>query len=251
MKLSEFGGQNLRLDWLVDPECRFYQNPDHFCANTDTALLALFARVRPGQTVLEIGCNNGALLCYLDRYAPGLLFGVEILPEPASLAALNLDAFAKSPWRIEEQDVRKWTDSAGQFDVIVCNPPFFTLEESREADLEDLRQCGRVEKNLKPSELFACVRRLLKDNGRFFLVHRPERIAEIFAGLQENGMEVVRLQSALDERDGKARALLIEAGLKKEGNRRVVHEAPFWITRKKILTSREKLAACADALKQG
>ncbi len=212
---SETEKEQLRQCWLIDPSCPLFQNPKHFCFNTDTALLAQFMKIHQNDRVLEIGCNNGALLLYADRYQPSSLTGVEILEEPARLAAYNLSAFARSSWQIVQADICGCASDLGKFDVILSNPPFFTLEESgfpKVNDL-DLRKLGRIEANLRLDALIAAASDLLRSSGRLFLVHRPDRLMEILRTLDQNGFGLHRIGFVYDRRDRQCKSLLIEAVL--------------------------------------
>ena len=46
--------------------------------------------VRKGESVLDLGCNNGALLLYASRFSPSSLTGVDLLPQALDLAAENM-----------------------------------------------------------------------------------------------------------------------------------------------------------------
>lgn len=256
--------KKLRKDWLIDPSCQFYQAPKHFCSNTDTALLAQFVKVPNGSRVLEIGCNNGALLCYLDRYAPSLLCGVEILEDPAKLAAFNCSQFIQHPWKIVNGDIRNLgvlkcqedldscslaslssslqiTDEQaadGGFDVVCSNPPFFTLAESGQRDRCSLKDQGRIEYHLTLHELIENAARLMAANGRFFLVHRTDRLDEIMGECHQFGLHIRRMQMAVDERDGQTKSVLIEAAKRADEtiHSRTVIDQPVIIARKGILS---------------
>ena len=49
---------DLRLDYLVDPSIQLYQDPNHFCLNTDTRLLAQFMRIKKGESVPYVLPNH-------------------------------------------------------------------------------------------------------------------------------------------------------------------------------------------------
>ena len=57
----------------------------------------------------------------------------------------------------------------------------------------------------------AAARRLVKNGGRFALVHRPERLAELFGALQNSGLEPKRLQLIQHKEDTPPSAVLVEA----------------------------------------
>ena len=205
----------IREDYFIDPECRILQNKKHFCFNSDSTDLAKLCRVYPHDQVCEIGTNNGALLVYLDRFKPDYLCGIEILEEPATLARLNLDRSVSCEHEIFVGSVESFRQT--QFDLVLCNPPYFELPEDQNfVSTLSLRQQARFEKNLDLKTMIAQASRLLRSNGRFCFVHRPDRIAEAFVELNAANFAVSRLQIAYDRRDGQAKAILMEAI--KEGN---------------------------------
>ena len=57
----------------------------------------------------------------------------------------------------------------------------------------------------------AAAGRLVKNGGRFALVHRPERLAELFAALQGSGLEPKRLQLIQHDTDTPPSSVLVEA----------------------------------------
>lgn len=200
----------LREDWLIDPECKVVQDPDHFRINSDTAALARFAKVSCGDRVLEIGTNNGAILLYLDRFDPAFLCGAEILPEAARLAAFNLSRQARSPWRIDALPIAQCP--LEEYDVVVCNPPYFVPENNRHCAVSDtMRQKARFETNLSLEQMVKEAARRLRSNGRLCFVHRPDRLVDAIECLKKYNLALSRLQIAYDRRDGQAKAILIEA----------------------------------------
>lgn len=216
--------ENLRLDYFIDPNLLIFQDKKHFCFNADSAALAKFVKIKPGQSVLEIGTNNGAILAYLARFLPSLLCGVEILEEPAKLATLNMECLVSPlqiPWQIVQGSIQDFEKEDGNektnqekkslFDVVLCNPPYFNLESSRHHETLSLRQLARFEQNLDLEAMIQEAARLLRDYGRFFFVHRPNRLAQSIVALEKNGFALARLQIIYDKRDEQAKAFLIEA----------------------------------------
>ncbi|MBB5183700.1 tRNA1(Val) (adenine(37)-N6)-methyltransferase [Catenisphaera adipataccumulans] len=198
---------NLELDYFIDRDLPIYQNREHFRFNTDSKLLAQFAHVRRDDVVLDIGTNNGAILRYLDTFPIEKSYGVEIIPEACELAQLNADTFFRHPCTILNariQDVQ-----IDPVDVIVSNPPYFTLSETHPETKMDLRQMGRIEKNLTLQELIFHASRLLKSNGRFYFIHRPERLNDILKLLYAHRFQLKTMQIAYHHQ--MAKSVLFEA----------------------------------------
>ena len=195
----------LRQDWFIDQDIRLLQDPAQFCFNTDTVLLARFMEIRPGDRVIDIGTNNGVLLVYAAQFHPRSLTGIEVLPAAAGLARRNLAEMENAS--VICGRVQDISDLRGS--VIISNPPFFTQTSTcRDTPLTP-RQMGRVEFNLTLQELCQAASRMLEDKGRFYFVHRPDRIQEIMTALAANGLGVRKLQVVYDHRTGQARSLLV------------------------------------------
>ena len=78
--------------------------------------------------------------------------------------------------------------SPGSFSCCVSNPPYFSggpaSKQLPNARREDTCTAG---------ELFRAASRMLKYGGDFFLVHKPERLAELIATAAKYGLEAKRL----------------------------------------------------------
>lgn len=214
----------LRRDYFIRPDLQLYQNRKQFCINSDSAALALFCPDVKGKRVLEIGCNNGALLLYLDQFYPESLTGIELQPSPAALAACNLQRFATSPWQIVQQDAA--AADLGEFDLVLCNPPYFDLPPEKSAGSLSSKEIARFETSLSLDDLCACARRHLGDHGRFVLVHRPDRLTKLFQALSSHELWPDRLQIVYDARTAQAKAVLVEAIVGARPD--LVIEEPLW-----------------------
>ncbi|MCF0246211.1 MAG: methyltransferase [Ileibacterium sp.] len=217
--------EQLRKDWFIEKDCPLYQNPGHFCFNTDSVLLAQFASPKNNDRILEIGCNNAAILLWMDRFEIQELHGVEILKEPARLAQYNLEVFGRHPFEIFQTDIQNLP--AGNYDLVLSNPPFFPLEPGMDKSRLDERQLGRFEANLNLDQLVFCASRQLKSNGRFVLVHRPDRLSEILSSFKKNHLALRRFAVAYDWRDQQPKSILLEGV--KDGTCSVMMEKPVWI----------------------
>lgn len=113
----------LNLDYLPKSKMKLYQGNDTFKINTATYLLSEFMKIKNGESVLDIGTNNGALLLEASQMTQGLLVGVEIIKEAALIAEKNVKLHNLTNVKIINIDIKDFYGES--FDVIVSNPPYF------------------------------------------------------------------------------------------------------------------------------
>ena len=165
-------------------------NGGGFPLSTDSMLLSHFVRLPRNARVLDLGsgCGTlGVLLCAKDDNCH--VTGVE-LTEVAHTAALENIRRNALDGRLESicADLRAVALEPGSFHVCISNPPYFAGgPASKENPLARREDC------CSPAELFAAAAKALKFGGDFYLVHKPERLAELIAcGAREN-LETKRL----------------------------------------------------------
>ena len=199
----------LSFDYLPGTDIYLYQHRDMFRMNTDTALLGHFMRVKENETVLDIGCNNGALLLYASRFTKGKLIGVDIQEEACKLAEMNLNYHNLKNFEICCMDAALF--ECEPCDVVVCNPPYFKVTSVNQLNDTEAKRIARHETTLNFDTLAAKVSQCLKENGRFYLVHRCDRITDLLCTLRKYDLELKLMQLVRDENNDQAHGILIEA----------------------------------------
>ncbi|MCI6398240.1 tRNA1(Val) (adenine(37)-N6)-methyltransferase [Lawsonibacter sp.] len=178
-----------------------------FPLGQDTLLLGRFATLRRGGRVCDLGCGAGALpLLLLARESSLDLSGVELDGEAAALARRNLAENGLSGV-IRTGDLRRVREQfpAGRFDLVVSNPPYFPAGSGESGGSARMELCCTL------TQVCAAAAFLLKNGGRFALVHRPERLAGLMEALGQSGLEPKRLQMVQHDRDKPPAAVLVEA----------------------------------------
>ena len=138
-----------------------------FPLGSDALALGEFATVRRGWRVCDLGTGSGALLLLLARRAPDLaLSAVERDPLAAQTARDNL-AQNDLTGTVVAGDLRDRLLPAGQFDLVVSNPPYFPVNAGGSGGPE------RSEAFCTLEQLCAAAGYLVKNGGRFALCHRP------------------------------------------------------------------------------
>ena len=154
----------------------------------DTLALGEFATVRKNWRVCDLGTGSGALLLLLNRRESSLsLTGVELDERSASTAEANL-AENGLDGDILHTDLRAAPLPAGQFDLVISNPPYFPIHSGPSAG------AARSEENCTLEDLCACAARLVRNGGRFALSHRPERLADLMCTLRAHDLEPKRMK---------------------------------------------------------
>lgn len=186
------------MDYLPNhKEIKLKQRKDMFRLNTDSALLGEFFSFFDDEVLLDIGTNNGVLLLYTLLKGKGKLIGIDILKEALDLAKYNLQ-LNNLEATLLFQDARFLTIE--KVDVIVSNPPFF---KNATISKNNYFSCAKHEMYLTLDDLFSCVKRNLKTNGRFYLVHRFDRKKEIIEIAKKYNLILKENKDVFDERVNK------------------------------------------------
>ena len=167
-------------------------SPDAFPLSTDSIVLANFIKLPKNARVLDLGsgCGTlGLLLCAKDPTCS--VQGIELSEDAHRMALHNAEANG-IPHRLNSVcgDLRNIPEifPSGSFSCCVSNPPYFSSgPQSQKTPLARREDCCSLQ------ELFATASWALKYGGDFFLVHRPERLAEICAYGAKYKLEAKRL----------------------------------------------------------
>lgn len=183
---------------------RLVQREGVFPLGRDSLLLGQFATVRPRWRVWDLGCGGAVLLLLLAQRAEQLhLTGVELDPAAATLARENL-ACNGLAGEILTGDLRCLPLPAAGADLVICNPPYFSLSAGKSGGP------ARSEEHLTLPELCRAATRLLPAGGRFAFCHRPERLVDLLEETRRAGLEPKRLQFAHHSRNHPPFVLLLE-----------------------------------------
>ena len=100
--------------------------------------------------------------------------------------------------------------AAGSMDYALSNPPYFPAGSGASAAGE-ARQAAREEVGCTLADVCAAAARVLRWGGRFALVHRPERLSDLFCTLRAHGLEPKRLRFVASSTENAPSLALVEA----------------------------------------
>ena len=191
--------------------------PDaQFRVSTDSMVLADFCRIKPGSRVLDLGCGCGTLgLLLLGADGTLQLCGIELQEAAARQAQENAEETGFSDrMHIVCGDLRQaHTQIApGNFDCVISNPPYYP-PESGYLHAQDSLSAARSELCCPFDALCAAAARALRWGGRFFLVHKPERLVDLLTGLRTARLEPKRIRFVRHRAESGVNLVLLEARL--------------------------------------
>ncbi len=219
---------NERLDELHRNGYFIIQDPGRFCFGMDAVLLSGFAHVKKNENVLDLGTGTGIIPILLEAKTEGKHFtGLEIQPESADMAMRSVQYnHLEEKVSIVEGDIKDASKifGASSFDVITTNPPYMIGQHGLQNEA-DAKAIARHEVCCNLDDILRESARILKPQGRFYMVHRPFRLAEIFSKMVEYHIEPKRMQLVYPYVDKEPNMVLIE-GLR-GGKSRLTVEKPL------------------------
>lgn len=163
---------------------RVYHSAGGFKVGTDGVLLGAWAPVHDGDSVLDIGTGTGIISFMTAQRATVSVDMIEINPIAAEQASRNVMCSPFSDMRVYNEDVADFVQRGKKYDLVVCNPPFFShAQPSKDVSI----RLAKHTVALKPADLFSHVRQLLKTEGRFAVVFPKTEYDVFFDSAQREG----------------------------------------------------------------
>lgn len=185
--------ENERIDDLEFNNLKIIQNKDGFCFGIDAVLLSDFAKnIKKDANVLDLGTGTGIisiLLCAKTKLKK--IVGVEIQKDVYDMAVRSskLNNLENKFEVINENilNLKNIFDN-NSFDVIVTNPPYKKANTGLINDTQK-KLISRHEIYANLDNFITISSKLLKDKGEFYMIHRPERMVEIFTIMRRYKIE--------------------------------------------------------------
>ena len=216
---------------LDDLQCKGYhiiQDPARFCFGMDAVLLAGFSKAKKGEKVLDLGTGTGIIPILMTAKTEGESFtALEIQEESADMARRSVSYnHLDEKVNIVTGDIKDASKifGASSFDVITTNPPYM-IGTHGENSPQEAKAIARHEVLCTLDDIMRESARLLKPKGRFYMVHRPFRLAEIISKMVEYRIEPKRMRLVYPYIDKEPNMVLIE-GLR-GGKSRMTVEPPL------------------------
>lgn len=218
-----------RLDDVLGyKDLKIYQNSDFFSFSLDSIILANYATIRlRDKNIVDFCTGNGIVPMILSKRCNKPIIGVEIQKEIADLATKSvLYNHLDDKISIICDDVKNFSRKhLNEFDLLLCNPPYFKVEEKSTYNLSYEKTIARHEILLDLEELFDCAKKILKDHGNLCMVHRTTRLIEILDKLKKYNLEPKKIKFIHENIEKESFLVYIEA--QKCGNVGLIVEKPL------------------------
>ena len=203
-----------RMDDLQLSGYEIIQDSRKFCFGVDAVLLSDFVKVKPGERVLDMGTGTGVIPILLSAKTKGKHFtGLEIQEESADMARRSVALNGlQEKIDIVTGDIKEAADIFGtaSFDVITINPPYM-IDNHGLKNCGDARTIARHEVLCTLEDILRESSRILEESkGRFYMIHKPFRLAEIMLKMCSYRIEPKRIQFVHPYIDKEPTMVLIE-----------------------------------------
>lgn len=229
-----------RIDDLQRNGYQIIQNPQKFCFGMDAVLLSGFVRVKPGAAVLDLGTGTGIIPLLIEaKTQAAKICAIEIQEESADMARRSVAVNGLSQEiQIVVGDIKEASAifGASVFDVVTTNPPYINDQHGlKNPSLP--KAIARHEVLCTLEDVLRESAKLLRPGGRFYMVHRPQRLAEIIRMLSKYCLEPKRMKFVHPFVDREPNMVLFECT--RGGRPQVRIEAPLIVFEKPGVYTRE------------
>lgn len=184
--------ENERIDELHRNNYVIIQNPKKFCFGIDAVLLSDFAKAKKGDLVFDIGTGTGIVPILMEAKTDSeKFFAIDIQEDSVDMAKrsvyLNNLSNKIEIFHLDVKDISE-KFKKNKFDVVTCNPPYMNMGGGLLNELNS-KSIARHEIFCSLDDIIKATNYLLKSKGRFYMIHRPNRLCDIICTLRKYKLE--------------------------------------------------------------
>ncbi len=222
--------ENEKIEDLQCKGLKIIQNKEWFCFGMDAVLLTNYCDIKNNSRIVDLGTGTGIIPILLSgKRSYSKAYAVEIQEEVAEMAGRSVALNGlQDKIEILNIDLKKVLNylEPNSFDAVISNPPY-KLTNSGIINPTDKKAISRHEIKCSLEDVISTAAALLKQYGRFYMVHRPDRLADIMCLLRKYRLEPKQIRFVHPRAAAKPNMVLIRAS--KNGNPELKFDPPLYI----------------------
>ncbi|GCF94040.1 hypothetical protein NRIC_19310 [Enterococcus florum] len=202
-----------RIDQLYAQDVQIIQSSEVFSFSLDAVLLANFPRIPKRGKIIDLCAGNGAVGLFISKQTDASIDQIELQPRLADMGKRSIELnHLTNQIQMHEMDLKQIfpTFKTDNTDLVVCNPPYFKEQPNGQKNPNPYLAAARHEIHATLEDVVSTSSKLLKTNGHFAMVHRPDRFLEIIDCLRSWRIAPKRIQFVYPKQEKEANILLIE-----------------------------------------
>lgn len=229
--MNTLNNKKERMDYL-SKNLNIIQYEEHYSISTDTFLLADFVKINKPlkKKLIELCSGNGAISMLIkEKFDIGIEM-LEIQEELVALSKKNILLNKLQDINVRQGNIKNIKEiyNSSAFDYVVCNPPYFPVDNMPKIKKTSNHAISRHEILCNLEDVISSIRYLLKQNGKFFMVHRSYRLADIITTCIKYGLGIKRIRFVYSKISSEnSKIVLIEGSVSKVSDMNI--EQPLYI----------------------
>lgn len=201
------------LNDLLNYNLKIFQNENYFKYSIDSVLLAEFVNINlKTKNILDLCTGNAPIPLVLSTKTDKNIYGVELQKNIYELGVKSVEFNKIENIKLINDDVKNILNTFDfKFDIITCNPPYFKVHESSILNKNDVLTIARHEVKINLEDIISISSKLINHSGSLYLVHRCDRLIELFSILKKYNFGLRRLQFVYNNKSCDSCFILIEA----------------------------------------
>ena len=211
-------------------DLKIYQDSLFFSFSLDSIFLANYSTIRHrDKKIVDFCTGNAVVPLILSRRCDKNIDAVEVQQKVFNLAKKSVD-YNKLNNRINlyNMDIIDFANdinNINKYDLVLCNPPYFKNNKESKKNLNYEKMIARHEILIDLNQVCACANKVLKENGNFCIVHRTDRLLDIFSCLKKNNIEPKRIKFIYEKLNKNSNIVLVEG--QKNGSVGLIVDKPL------------------------
>lgn len=202
----------VKNDLFDYPNRYIMQMENGFKFSLDSILLAEYATLKSNDKVLDMCTGNAPIPLILSTKVAANYVGFEIQKDIAKLAIDSVKINKLENIKIINDDIKNIEKYYNRdfFDIIVCNPPFFNTKLDGQINKNEYLQIARHEIMIALEDIFAIASKYLKPKGTFYMVHRSNRLDDLFFYSRKYNLNIKEMQLINTKEESDPQIVLIK-----------------------------------------